>query len=55
MKQYIARRQAQVLVGEPPFRPLLRFQIHPDGLRAYYRAYPLLEALRLPMSRENVD
>ncbi len=55
IQQLIARRQASVQPGEPPYRPLLRFQIHSDGLRSYYRAYPLLEGLRLPMTRENVD
>ena len=51
----VDRRQASVRPGEPPYRPLLRFQVHPDGLRGYYFAYPLLERLRIPMSRENLD
>jgi hypothetical protein len=55
VRQLIAKRQATVLPGEPPYRPLLRFQVRPDGQRAYYRAYPLLETLRLPMSRENLQ
>ena len=29
--------------------------LDPDGLRGYYFAYPLLEPLRLPMSRENLE
>jgi hypothetical protein len=55
VREMIARRQATVRPGEPPYRPLLRFRVHPDGLRAYYFAYPLLEWLRVPMSRENVE
>jgi hypothetical protein len=50
----IARRQAFSLPGEPPYRPSIRFAVQPDGLRAYYEAYPALEALRIPMSREDV-
>jgi hypothetical protein len=55
IQQLINRRQATVLPGETPYRPILRFKIRPDGLRAYYLAYPLLEGLRLPMLRENAD
>lgn len=51
----IARRQASVRPGEPPYRPQIRFAVSPDGLRTYYRAYPLLEPLRVPMTRENVE
>jgi hypothetical protein len=54
VRQMIARRQATIRAGEPPYRPMLRFQVRPDGLRAYYLAYPLLEALQVPMARENV-
>jgi hypothetical protein len=53
--QLIARRQATVRVGEVPYRPLLRFQIHPEALRTYYHVYPLFENLRIPMTRENLD
>ncbi len=55
VRQLIERRQASVRPGEPPYRPLLRFQVRPDGLRAYYFAYPLLEPLRVPMSRESLE
>jgi hypothetical protein len=51
----IARRQATVLPGEPPYRPLLRFQVQPEGLRSYYLAYPLLAPLGVPMARENLE
>jgi hypothetical protein len=50
----IARRQASVRPGEPPYRPLIRFQVSNEGLRTYYHVYPLLEQLRVPMTRENV-
>jgi hypothetical protein len=55
VQQLINRRQATVQKGETPYRPMIRFQIRPDGLRAYYLAYPLLEGLRIPMMRENAD
>ncbi|MSQ96301.1 MAG: hypothetical protein EXR98_17355 [Gemmataceae bacterium] len=51
----IARRQASVRPGEPPYRPLIRFQVSREGLRMYYHVYPLLELLRVPMTRENVE
>jgi hypothetical protein len=51
----VSRRQASVRAGEPPYRPILRFQVHPDGLRTYFRVYPLLESLRFPMIRENLE
>src|SRR5262249_21090501 len=42
VREVVARRQATVGPGEPPWRPMLRFQVQPDGLPAYYLAYPLL-------------
>jgi hypothetical protein len=50
----ISRRQASVRPGEPPYRPLIRFRVSNEGLRTYYHVYPLLEQLRVPMTRENV-
>jgi hypothetical protein len=55
VQQLIARRQATVAPGDPPYRPRILFQVRPEGLRTYYLAYPLLESLRLPMARENVS
>jgi hypothetical protein len=55
VQRMIARRQATVRPGEPPYRPMIRFRVRPDGLRSYYLAYPALEALQVPMSRENLD
>jgi hypothetical protein len=54
VRMAIARKQATVGNGEPPYRPIVRFQVWPDGLRAYYLAYPLLQPLRVAMTRENV-
>jgi hypothetical protein len=54
VKQMIARRQAMVRSGEPPYRPIIRFQVRPDGLQAYYLAFPALESLEVPMMRENL-
>jgi hypothetical protein len=55
LRHMIARRQATVRTGEPPYRPMLRFQVQPEGLRSYYLAYPLLAPLGVPMTRENVE
>src|SRR5262249_37263662 len=55
VQQLIARRQAMLLPGDQPYRPMIRFRMHPDGFRTYYHAYPALEALHIPMSRENLD
>ena len=55
VQKLIADRQATVCPGQPPYRPVIRFLVHPDGLRTYYLAYPRLEVLRLPMMRENVQ
>ncbi len=55
VRQMIERRQDRVPEGEPPYRPLLRFQIKAAGLRAYYLAYPMLDVLNIPMMREDCD
>jgi len=55
VQKLIADRQATVRPGEPPYRPVIRFLVHPEGLRTYYLVYPQLEVLRLPMTRENVQ
>jgi hypothetical protein len=54
VRDLIARRQAMVHPGEPPYRPQLRFLVRPDGLRTFYEAYPVLEAVQVPMSRQNL-
>lgn len=55
VKQMIARRQASVRAGEPPYRPQVRFLIYPDGLRTYHLTFPVLEPLGVPLTRQNVD
>ncbi|HXG09168.1 MAG TPA: hypothetical protein VNK04_05205 [Gemmataceae bacterium] len=54
VRQMITRRQASVRPGETPYRPQVRFLVRPDGLRAFHLAYPALEALRLPMTRQDI-
>jgi hypothetical protein len=54
LSQMIARRQATVRPGEPPYRPQVRFLIYPDGLRTYFLAFPALEPLGITMTRQDV-
>jgi hypothetical protein len=51
VQDLIRRRQAAGVSD----RPQVRFRVYPDGLRAYYQAFPALESLQLLMNRENVD
>jgi hypothetical protein len=51
----ITSRQRTVRPGEAAYRPVLRFVVHPEGLRSMYRVYPLLERLGVAMIRENVE
>ncbi|HMF11492.1 MAG TPA: hypothetical protein VKE94_04280 [Gemmataceae bacterium] len=51
----IARRQATVRPGEQPYRPQVRFLVRPDGLLSMHRAYPVLEALHVPLTRQNLE
>ena len=51
----IARRQASVRAGDPPYRPQVRFLVRPDALRTYYQAYPTLEPLHIPLTRQNIE
>jgi hypothetical protein len=53
--QLVDQRQAAVRPGDPPFRPQIRFDVHPNGLRTYHLVYPALEALQLPMTRQNLE
>jgi hypothetical protein len=55
IKRMIARKQASVRPGEQPYRPQVRFMLRPDGLRSMHRAYPLLEELHIPLTRQNLD
>jgi hypothetical protein len=51
----IAGRQRSVRPGDAPYRPMVRFQLAPDGFGSYLRVYPRLEVLHVPMSRENLE
>lgn len=51
----VNRRQATVRPGEPPYRPVLRFEVREQGRRNYHHVFPLLENLRIPMVREDVE
>jgi hypothetical protein len=55
IRRLIARRQATVRPGEQPYRPQVRFLVRPDGLRSLYRAYPVLEGLHVPLTRQNLE
>ncbi len=55
IRQLIARRQASVRPGDPPYRPQVRFLIHKDALRTYYLAYPDLRPLQILLTRQNAD
>jgi hypothetical protein len=55
VQQQIERRQALITPGEPPVRPQVRFLIWPEGLRAFYQAYPALDPLPLPKTRQALD
>jgi len=55
VRTVIARRQATVRPTEPEWKPQLRFLVHTEGLRSYYAAFPALEPLRLPMTKQNRD
>jgi hypothetical protein len=54
VRQMVDRRQAGVRPGDLPYRPEVRFLVRPDSLRAFHAAYPALEALAVPMRRQNL-
>jgi hypothetical protein len=55
IKRMIARKQTSVRTGEQPYRPQVRFMVRPDGLQSMHKAYPLLEELHVPLTRQNLD
>ena len=55
VQRLIERRQAMILPGDPPYRPIVRFLVRPDATQSYYLAYPCLEGLQVPMKRVNLD
>jgi hypothetical protein len=54
VRDLIERKQALVRPGEPPFRPILHFEVPPEGLQAFLLSYAVLENLQLPVIRHNV-
>jgi hypothetical protein len=54
VQEVINRKQATVRAEESPYRPQVRFLVHPDGLRVYHLAYPTLEPLQIPILRQNL-
>ncbi|MBY0525720.1 MAG: hypothetical protein K2R98_20105, partial [Gemmataceae bacterium] len=54
VQKIIDRRQTTLRPGEAPYRAHIRFLVRPDGLRTYYLAFPALEGLQVPMTRENL-
>jgi hypothetical protein len=55
LNQLIDGRQKMVPPGVPPWRPIIRFEVHVDGSRAYFLAFPALDRLDCPKMRENLD
>jgi hypothetical protein len=55
VQKMIERRQSLVRPGELPFRPQVRYLIHPDSIRTYHTTYPVLNALGVPQTRQNLD
>jgi hypothetical protein len=51
VRQLIARKQALVQPGDPPYRPFVRFLVRPENMRAFHDAYLALDALRVPKQR----
>ncbi len=41
----LQQRRAAVRPNDPPLRPVVRFLVRPDGLRAFHLAYPALNAV----------
>lgn len=45
----------QELLRHSGGKPHVRFLVRPDGARAYYRAFPLLDGLGAALTRQNLD
>jgi hypothetical protein len=54
VQQMIERKQSGVRSGELPYRPQIRFLVRPETLRAYHSAYPLVDALPIMKTRQNL-
>jgi hypothetical protein len=54
IQQMVARRQAAVRDGEPPYQPMIRLQLQAEGVRSFIWIVPSLRTLNIPMTRENL-
>ena len=52
VQQLIDRKQATVRSGDAPYRPEVRFLVHPDAGRTYHLVYPTLDALAAPKTAQ---
>jgi hypothetical protein len=55
VQQMINRKQATLRPEETPYRPQVRFLLRPENLRTLHAAYPALEALPVPKTRQNLE
>jgi hypothetical protein len=54
VQQMIDRRQATLRPGDPPYRPQVRFLVRPEQERVYHLAYPMLDRLPVPKTRQTL-
>jgi len=54
VQQLIDRKQATVRRGDAPYRPEVRFLVHPDAGRTYHLAYPTLDSLAAPKTAQTL-
>jgi hypothetical protein len=54
VQQLIDRKQATVRRGDLPYRPEVRFLVHPDADRTYHLAYPTLDSLAAPKTAQDL-
>ena len=54
LREMIDRRQAALPPNDVPFRPQVRFLIRPNSLRTFHMTYPVLDALPVPKTRQNL-
>ena len=55
IQKMVDRRQATVRFGESSYRFMIRLRVQSGGLPTYYWIYPALQALHIPLSRENAE
>jgi hypothetical protein len=55
VQQMIHRRQSMLRPEDPPYRPQVRFLLRPENLRTFHAAYPALEALPIPKTRQHLE